>query len=255
MKMIRKCFFYACCFVCFSSCYAEPKGEKIEALLLIDSQSNLNCSVRQDEKVMLKTLQKIAKKAKMSLKTTVYKNKEATYENIQKWIFSLQKTTHDVVLFYFSGHGCQEKTTLIPWPKLFFSSKYALFSMKAVINAIEATTTRLSIIVADCCNGPLANKSIGISLQAKGQTNLSTTALPQGAEKLFKMARGHIRATAASPGQSAYSFTCGSVFTLALSQALSDAMATINPSWEGVFKSTRSVCKPLQTPYISLELK
>lgn len=255
MNMIRKYFLHVCFLFCFSSCHAAQNGEKIEALLLIDSKSNLNCSVRQDERVMLKTLQKIAKKAKMSLQTTIYKDKAATQENIQKWIFSLQNSTHDVVLFYFSGHGCQEQTHLIPWPKLFFSSKYALFSMKAVINAIEATKTRLSIIIADCCNGPLANKTVGIALQAKASPHTTTAPLPQGAEKLFKTAKGHIRATAASPGQSAFSFTCGSVFTLALSQALSDAMTTKNPSWERVFKSTRAVCLPLQTPYISLELK
>jgi len=208
-----------------------------------------------DEKVMISTLQKIAIRAQMELKTTIYKGNSVTQENIKKWLKSLQGSSHDVVLFYFSGHGCKDTTPFVPWPKLFFSARSMFFSMKTVIKAIEETKTRLSLIVSDCCNGPLSSKPFCLPLQSKVPLPFRTKKGNLGAQALFKKARGHIRAVAASPGQNALAFDRGSVFTLALSQSLSEELAKTTPSWERVFQSTKTRCGTIQTPYISLDLQ
>jgi hypothetical protein len=255
MKAVRNFLFFITFLFLSSHMLVAKEKEKIEALLLIDSKSNLSRSVEHDEKAMLDTLQTIASTTNMELQTTIYKGNSVSQENIQKWLASLQKSSHDVVLFYFSGHGCKDFSKLVPWPNLFFSVKGMLFPMKSVIQSIESTNTRLSIIVSDCCNGPLGRKAFCLSLQSKAARHTRKKKISQGALTLFIKTKGHIRATASAPGQPAYSLTRGSIFTLALSQSLTDALVTPNPSWEHIFQSTSSLCETLQTPYISLELK
>ena len=127
--------------------------------------------------------------------------------------------------------------------------------MKTVIQAIEASPTRLSIILSDCCNGPVASKLYCPELLLKTNSIFKPAALLVGAQKLFTKTSGHIRATASSPGQNALAFRRGSVFTLAFTQAVSEATAVKHPSWDRVFQSTKTKCGTLQTPYVALDLR
>lgn len=255
MKSIRLILLFSALYLLISNPLFSKEPERIEALLVIDSKSNLFQSVLHDEKTLLSTLEQIATNAKMKLTATIYNGSNVNQANINKWITSLKKNPHDVVLFYFSGHGCQETTTLIPWPRLFFSARGTLFPMKAIIQAIESTETRLSIIVSDCCNGPIAGKTLCLEQITTAHTGLRKSKSAIGAEKLFKQVKGHIRAVAAVRGQNALAFTRGSVFTLAFTKALGEAIMDNNPSWKAIFQSTKATCGHLQTPYFSLDLR
>lgn len=249
-------FFLLLLMSCFFSCNLMAKElETIEALLVIDSKNNLKRSVSNDEKIIRTLLRSVADTAKMKLAITVYRGNNVSLPNIQKWIGSLQNRHHDVLFFYFSGHGCKDNSPSVPWPYFFLSAKNRFLPMRSIISSLKAIPTRLSIILSDCCNGPLSQKSRLSLLSLRQKALVNQQKHPSSAIHLFKETKGHICATASNPGKNAFSYIRGSVFTLAFSGALYEALSHEKISWKQVFRSTKTSCSLLQTPYVSIELK
>jgi len=94
-------------------------------------------------------------------KNTGLKVKEKSFINegisLQKLVSSLKKipaSSNDVVFFYFSGHGYTTASQFEdPWPNLVIRNRGLKFSY--VIEIIKASSARLKILFADCCNNIL----------------------------------------------------------------------------------------------------
>ena len=229
------------------------RNEHIKALVMVDSGSNLKNSVKRDAKLMTETLQAVSNETEMELHLTLLQGYDVTPDKIYNWIESL-RTTHDndVVLFYFSGHGCKDSAR-VPWPCLFFSTKRRFIALQEIIKQVESLSSRLSLVVADCCNGSMAAKEM-LPYQIQS-VSVGVPPLPKGALALFKNIHGHIRLTAAVPGQNALAYKEGSLFTMALNKALLRAFKKTTPSWKGVMRTTKFLCGTLQKPYMSIEVE
>lgn len=253
MRALR--FFLFAILISFSAHLSAREAERIEALLLIDSKSNLNKSVKKDGQMMLSTLQKVADAAKMKLKATVLCGNDVEQQHIQEWLDNLKNNSHDVIFFYFSGHGFKDEANNIPWPYLYLSARNKALSLQSIIQHIEGLPSRLSIIFSDCCNGPLLTKRHMYAVATKAPMLSYARLYEKGATALFMKAKGHIRATAASPGQSALAFSSGSLFTMAFSESLLDECQVKSPSWKNLFVSTSKICGTLQQPYVVVEVR
>lgn len=230
-------------------------NERIEALLLVDSESNLKNSVKKDGQLMLNILNKVAKATDMELQATLLQGNDVTAFQIQKWLNNLSHEPHDVVLFYFSGHGCKSDSALIPWPYLFLSTKQRLVALADIIKLIESQKSRLSIVFADCCNGSMKEKRMVLPFLVQGVPSKATSPVSFGIETLFKSTKGHIRAIAAQRGQSALAYNKGSLFTMALDRSLQKEFKRPETSWNAVLNRTKRFCGSLQKPYVSIEVE
>ena len=209
---------------------------------------------------MLNTLRKIAECTQMTLRPTILQGKDASVSAVRQWFLQEQKRPHTVLFFYFSGHGMKHKT-LKPWPYLSLSLKKQLLDMNEIISLIESMKSRLSLVLSDCCNssasakGPIQNSKEPFVFQQKKFT--------KGALKLFRKTKGHIRATAATPGQFGIGTEKGGLFTLSFLFSLMTTCQDKNPSWNDVFNKTSSVCSAmnaqfshvLQIPYVDVRVR
>lgn len=228
--------------------------EKIEAFLLIDSESNLRNSVKKDGHIMVEFLKKVAKATNMELLVTVVEGKEVSKDRIEQWLSQINNTPHDVVLFYFSGHGCKSNSPLIPWPYLFLSQKRTLVSLENIITLLESQQTRLSLIIADCCNSTILTPKTKIPFLIQGIDETQKKIFPICAEQLFKKTTGHIRTIAATRGQNALAYNEGSLFTLALIKALEKGCKKPSTSWKSILNTTKEYCGSRQTPFSSIDI-
>lgn len=256
MKTLRNSLLF-CLFLFTPICtkLAADSPEKIEALLLIDSESNLKVSVKKDGQIMLNMLKAAAKATKMELNATLLQGTNVTLGRIEQWFNKISKKPHDVILFYFSGHGCKSTSALIPWPYLFLSTKRNFISLENIIKLIEAQPARLSIIFADCCNSTMVSKRVELPFLIQATISHKSQNNNFGAEVLFKKAKGHIRAIAASRGQSALAYGDGSLFTMALAKSLEKSFKKPDPTWQSIMKTTIYYCGTQQKPYASIEVK
>ena len=80
---------------------------------------------------------------------------------------------------------------------------------------------------------------------------------------LFRKARGHVRATAATPGQVAIGTQKGGMFTLSFVMSLLVTSQETNPTWNKVFHNTSSTCRAMnerffhkvQVPYVDVKVR
>lgn len=255
--------FLACIFLTVSFSLLEAKNVRptIEALLIIDTKSNIKAASENNERLLLTLLQQTAKIADMNFKATVFKGKTATIANVQRYLHSAKKRPHDLLFFYFSGHGMQQKSS-DPWPCFFLSSRKEFLNMKEIISQIESLKSRFSLVLSDCCNSPALVKAPP-NKQGTIPPTFDKNKCALGLKRLFRDAKGHIRATAATPGQYGVATEKGSLFTCSFGMALLQTSITQEPSWNDVFNRTASFCSGvsakfshiLQIPYVDIKMK
>lgn len=254
------------------SLYSQEKG-RMEALLVFDTNTDLHDALLNNKQLLLTSLAKIAQAANLHLKVHVLEAEDVTIYNLRKWFCDLQEGTHDVVFFYFSGHGRATRDS--SWPSLYVQSDRDMISMKNILTMMNHVRSRLTLTFSDCCNSshqrPLSDivklipgwsskfeacfqksqrlcKQMSSSLDQRKLKHL----LP-GASRLFLKQKGHIAAVGASPGQMAIAFPkSGGVFTLSLINSLVTVSAQKQASWQEVMSSVDELCRPIQAPYKSI---
>lgn len=249
-------------FVLFSLCCScEAKTlEVLDALLVLDMKSDIKTSSQNNGALMLQALKEVAKTCHMRLRLSILADRSASEKNISKWFQEARKRSHSVLFFYFSGHGTKNHSG-IPWPFIYFSRKNQLLDMKTITALVESMPARLSIVLSDCCNS--AESVTSTEPRTKEALSFDQKKFTRGARKLFLHTRGHIRATAATPGQFGVATDKGSFFTLSFLLSLVDTCQSNNPSWNDLFNTTASLCTSfnarlshiLQIPYVEVEVE
>lgn len=214
-------------------------SDSFHAILAYDTISDLQSPVQKDVQHISTFLKKLTKTTKMKLSIQTLTGSKLCVDNVHS---SLPKNHHDVLLFYYSGHGYQGQAL---WPSLYFSSKKELLPAEAIRSHLESLHPRLTILLFDCCNNtylfpttPLQPKQISIPLSLKGP----------GLNSLFLNAKGTIMATGAQPGFASYAGKDGSLFTLAFLGAIKNLSSERTLSWEKVFDQMALLCHPMQRP-------
>ena len=226
--------------------------ESLRALIACDTISNLKTASEKDLATIKTALQKISHSCNLHLKTEVLSDRSLSTENILSWIKTIEKSPESVVFFYYSGHGFRNQEMQTSLPYLFFPGRQESFSPDLLFRRLAATKSHLVIIILDCCN---SLSRINIPMQrvfSKSESPFSPT-FP-GIKTLFIKNQGHIVAIGSSPGESAFAYDSGSLFTNSFVQSLFHESQSEEASWARIFERTAALCSPTQRPLSFLNI-
>ena len=150
------------------------------------------------------------------------------------------------VLIYYSGHGYRTLTTSPSWPLLYFSSKGESLDSQTLWNNLYGSGPRLVIVLLDCCNRTSLQASPCFQgmIRGVGWDNKNHP----GFKTLFLKTQGTVIAAGASPGEAAFAFDNGSLFTNSLTQTIRSSSGSKDVSWDTVFTRTSTLCAHMQRP-------
>ncbi len=132
--------------------------------------------------------------------------------------------------------------------------------METVIEGLGAANPRLLIVLGDNCNDIQGNEAMNDLLSitaALQESSESTTERGYNNLELMTRSSGQIIASAASPGQAAFTNPDGSHFANAFFHQLIDAFTAQRPSsWAQIMRNTRNrvieISAGEQTPQFSI---
>ncbi len=227
------------------------------AIVIADTASeDVRQSARIDIKKMRIATKRMARASGKKLALTVLDNHNVTIDKLKKWVIERNVGRHDILFFYFTGHGFASNSSTTIWPNLFFRTNKESVSMQGIKEALENKNARLTIMLSDSCNryGPSSIPFIR-SMTTIPKINISFPAKKSGLKRLFNKKRGKILASGAVPGTSSYGSDYGGFFTQAFLIAMEDESHTSKPSWRRMFKKTNKLLKNAQTPQSRVYLK
>ena len=172
--------------------------------------------------------------------TNITANRAYNKRNLANAISNLHPGKNDIVFFCFNGHGFRWDDQKDMYPNICMigpnSDVYGNYvATTDIYNAIKNKGARLSVVITDCCNskyGEYGPRQKENTLFSRSHTKVSKKRMSE----LFLGTKGSILATAAKPGEYAWSFEgTGSAFTSSfISQLRKEVSAarTDNPSWQ-----------------------
>jgi hypothetical protein len=229
------------------TCFSE---ESIHALLACDTFSDLRSSTKKDIAHLKTALREIAAHTGLRLSTHMLYGDTLTSKNVYAWAKKAQTLRADVLVFYYSGHGLRSHSQ---WPMLMFPSRKESFPSEKLYENLKTLHSRLIIILLDCCNNSPPSAYPPIFLATPKQAQVQKKHLP-GLKPLFLKTQGIIMAVGASPGEAAYAFDNGSVFTNSFIKALKKKALIKHITWKGIFDEALHICSPMQTPVSYLQI-
>lgn len=226
---------------------------KIWAILLSDTKDE---SIGEDDRLdnlsLNKELKGIAQCLGMEISVKNITGNEAyNKRNLVKAIKSIKPAKNDIVFFCFNGHGFRFDNQKDMYPNICMvgpdediDGNYVLTT--DIYNALVALKARLTICFTDCCNGKVgryAPRQKDNTLYSRANARVSK----QRMRDLLLNTQGSILATAANPGEYAWSFEgSGSAFTQAFISQLRKELSTNNSnavSWERLMDNTIRVAR------------
>ncbi len=227
-------------------CYsAEPI---LRALIVADTLTECTReSLQFDVWRMEKSLDAISQQIGYPLERHTLVDENFTIENVKNWLHSLPKKTNDILLFYYTGHGCGDALKK-PWPVLSFTPTppYKPLGGSAVVKYLKQVQSKLTIILFDCCNCKPYNRNHVTSLKGEEAVITDTSDLP-GLQTLFCHTSGLIIAAAAARREPASAgnideIPIGSTFSIGFIRALSKCCGSPKVRWKTIFRETKKYC-------------
>lgn len=215
---------------------------KMWAILVADTyDENIGEDDTYDNLALNKELKAIAQCLGIEISiTNITANRAYNKHNLSNAITNLRPAKNDIVFFCFNGHGFRWDDQKDMYPNICMigpnDDVYGNYVVTTdIYNAIKNKGARLSVVITDCCNskygerGPRQKEN---TLFSRSNTRVSKKRMSE----LFLGTKGMILATAAKPGEYAWSFEgTGSAFTQSfISQLRKEVSATHteSPSWQ-----------------------
>lgn len=220
--------------------------QTLTALLACDTLSDLESSVKKDMANVKILLNEINKYTGIRVKTVELSDKKLTIDSVREWIDDVKQSQSQIALFYYSGHGYRTASTSSSWPLLFFSQKKESLNSERIWNELKDTGPRLIIIILDCCNSQSFRIPFGFLGTPKG--NEPVDKKHPGFKTLFLQTQGSVIGVGASPGESAYAFHSGGLFTTSLIRTLHSSTGNKTISWNAILEHTATLCSKMQRP-------
>ena len=220
---------------------------KMWAILVADTyDENIGEDDAYDNLALNKELKAIAQCLGIEISiTNITANRAYNKRNLTNAITNLRPAKNDIVFFCFNGHGFRWDDQKDMYPNICMigpnDDVYGNYvATTDIYNAIKNKGARLSVVITDCCNskygerGPRQKEN---TLFSRSNTRASKKRMGE----LFLGTKGMILATAAKPGEYAWSFDgTGSAFTQSfISQLRKEVSATRTetPSWQRLLDS------------------
>lgn len=221
---------------------------KIWAILVSDTQDkNIGNDDRLDNQALNKELKGIAQCLGMELSIKNITGKAAyNKRNLVNAIKETKPGKNDIVFFCFNGHGFRWDNQKDKYPNICMmgpnddtDGHYVLTT--DIYNALLKLKARLTICFTDCCNskiGDYAPSQTDNTLYSRANARVSKKRM----RDLLLNTEGSILATAANPGEYAWSFGgSGSAFTQSFIAQLRKEVSSANTnpvSWETLMDNT-----------------
>jgi len=221
---------------------------KLWAILVSDTQDkNIGNDDRLDNQALNKELKGIAQCLGMELSIKNITGKAAyNKRNLANAIKEIKPDKNDIVFFCFNGHGFRWDNQKDKYPNICMmgpnddtDGHYVLTT--DIYNALLKLKARLTICFTDCCNskiGEYAPSQKDNTLYSRANARVSKKRM----RDLLLNTEGSILATAANPGEYAWSFGgSGSAFTQSFIAQLRKEVSTSNEkpvSWETLMDNT-----------------
>ena len=228
--------------ILLSSCHLAS-AQKLHAILVADTDSNLKQSVQSDIAHFKSVLK--AGLPNNKLRIIVIKGKQVTPNNITNLLKGIVINPTDSVLFYYSGHGGFDNKK-----GHFFAltnSKQHLYRSQVVHAITNPFKPRFWAIITDCCAS--VAKAAPQCAAAGGKQNKSKKLLTH----LFLKTKGSINITSSRPEQVSYGPASGGLFTTSFCNVLG---SNFNKQfdWNEIFYKTRSETSSLSECGLSNEV-
>lgn len=221
-----------------------PTGVDGVLYVILAGQTNSSIaeSVKTDIACMKRSLQTIAGGINFGIRLDELTGNRCTAKTISSKLQKLRPSSKDIVVFYYSGHGCN------PWLKFAwptFPGKSSLCGdyVEALVNRLKK---RSAIILFDCCNADLSRrkKDCCDTKGASAPFFLERSAGLGGFFRLLRSFRGTVTLCAASTGQKAIcSPAIGSYFTRSLLESIWETGAEEGLCWQTVCQLTEEKTK------------
>lgn len=221
---------------------------KIWAILLTDTKDkSIGEDDRLDNLALNKELKGIAQCLGMEISiNNIVGNAAYRKRNLVNAIKEIHPAKNDIVFFCFNGHGFRWDNQKDKYPNICMmgpnddvEGNYVLTT--DIYNALVALKARLTICFTDCCNskiGEYAPSQHDNTLYSRENTRVSKKRM----RDLLLNTQGSILATAANPGEYAWSFGgSGSAFTQSFIAQLRKEVSANNTepvSWERLMDNT-----------------
>ena len=221
---------------------------KIWAILLTDTKDeSIGEDDRLDNLALNKELKGIAQCLGMEISiNNIVGNAAYHKRNLVNAIKAIRPSKNDIVFFCFNGHGFRWDNQKDKYPNICMmgpnddvKGNYVLTT--DIYNALVALKARLTICFTDCCNakvGEYAPSQKDNTLYSRAHTRVSKKRM----RDLLLNTQGSILATAANPGEYAWSFGgSGSAFTQSFIAQLRKEVSASNTapvSWERLMDNT-----------------
>lgn len=194
------------------------------------------------------------------------------YDAVQAMLNDLPNQTEpeDGVIFVYSGHGFNHPNKVERWPSLDYCPEggdcdpaTSTLSLEEIYNRIKSTNVRMSLTIGSACNNTIDANDRQLEREKMEHARGSKGA---GVQKLndfdlFSKFRGHIIASASSPGEYGYlNDSIGSYYLSALLNVMSDAiLSESGGTWASIFEKTTQTVKHVmgktdQTPQFLMEV-
>ncbi len=235
---------------CFSATF--------HAIIVADTaEQKIQHSSRIDIQRMEKAIRKMARLSGTKLSLTILRGNNVTLPKLKSWYETKIINSHDILFFYFTGHGFALPSQHTIWPNLFFKPKKEAISMENIHQALEKKRARLTLVFSDSCNrfGPVLPNFAYNAVKKQKKIPISFKAKKKGIRKLFRHKRGKILASGAIRGTPSFGSDHGGFFTQAFLLALQDESRRRKPSWNRVFQKAKHLLKYSQKPQYKLYLK
>ena len=235
----------------------EEKPCKMWAILVADTyDESIGEDDAYDNLALNKELKAIAQCLGIEISiTNITANRAYNKRNLADAITNLRPAANDIVFFCFNGHGFRWDDQKDMYPNICMIAPNAdpyknHVATTDIYNAIKNKGARLSVIITDCCNskyGARGPRQRNNTLFSRSHSKVSKKRMGE----LFLDTKGVILATAAKPGEYAWSFEgTGSAFTHSFISQLRKEVGmdrTENPSWQHIIDKAIESARQMTT--------
>lgn len=243
--MITKLKITLVAFICSFVFLFNLDAANFHILLVGDTKSNLKEQSEADLRMMHAQVQELSQAIGMSPQIHVLTESNVNRQEILHKIDRLKITRDDLILFYYSGHGCSSEQKTTPWPYLYLADRDQYMALDEVLDHLKNKNAKFALVVADCCNnfrGEMPQPTV-FRFHSLAEKHIS-----RSVKNLFLNSKGILVITGAEPGGYSWASDEGGILTSAFLDGLSPSEFYPSKTWHDLMREVIQKTKGIQKP-------